>query len=205
VFVVHFLEKENDFPFVQKVRTGSWSHLASYSVSTGGSFSGKSGWSVNFNTHLPTVPNLRMLGAIHPLLHKSSCIRTNIEAHSLHESGLQHRWMCSCSLWWWWGASYFMLHNKTKYCTCVKCIYDTLFATDMFQPLSRSSKTPPPLIWHTSIENTRCNIHYIKQYTQPILRNWILSYFNRVNKLTFHKYVGSLRHAFHSEWLTYAL
>jgi hypothetical protein len=104
VFVVHFPEMVNDFPIVQKVRTGSWVHFASYSMSTGGSSSGQSGWSVNFNTHLHILPNLRMCGATHPLLHTPSwptsmytyTWTTNTEAHSLHDSGLTLSLLMSC-------------------------------------------------------------------------------------------------------------
>ena len=127
-------------------------------------FPGKGGWSVNFNTHLHIVPNLRMRGAIHPLLHKPSGTGTNIEAHSLHDSELQRRWVCSCSLWW--GSCYYMLHSKTDYCKCVKCVYHTSFTTDMFQPLSRSSKAF--LLYMTHLHRKhKVHIYYIKQYIHP--------------------------------------
>ena len=142
-----------------------------------------------------------MLGAIHPPLHKLSYIRTNIEAQGLRDSGLQHRWVCSCSLSW--VSSYFTLHSNTSYCTCVKrvtlhsntsyctCVkrvYHKTFTTELFQPLSPSSRTFRPHMTHL-IENTRCTFT-TSSNTPSVFQEIEFYQISVVNKLTFHEYVG---------------
>jgi hypothetical protein len=127
-----------------------------------------------------------MLGAIHALLHKLSYIRTNIEAQGLRDSGLQHRWVCSCSLSW--VSSYFTLHSNTNYCTCVKRVYHKTFTTDMFQPLSHSSRIFPPHMTHL-IENTRCTFT-ISSNTPSLFQEIKFYHISVFNKLTFHECLG---------------